>query len=216
MAMVFFAYPAKVPMVHTIIRGLLAGCIGLLLGLGAAQAQIKIVALGDSDFEGRDLAQSETFPGQLEAALKAKGHNVVIKNSGRWGDTTSQLLARLDAGVPPGTQIALVIGGSNDERLGKSFSEIRDNLFTIVKRLRARNIQVLLFLSGPKVRAEANSWNWNKDGLTILGNMREGVPNDKGYYFPDGVHLTRAAYAIAVQRVLPTVEQVVAKVKAGS
>lgn len=199
----------------TVARSLVSfACLALFAT--AAQAQIRIAALGDSDFEGRGLAPSETFPGQLELALRAKGHNVVVTNSGRWGDTTSQLLARLDAGVPPGTQIALVNGGANDERLGKSVSEIRDNLFSIVKQLQARNIQVLLFLNGAKVRAQADSWNWNKDGLTVLGNMREGVPKEKGYYFPDGVHLTRAGYAIAVQRVLPTVEQAVAKVKAGS
>jgi acyl-CoA thioesterase-1 len=199
----------------TVARSLVSfACLALFATV--AQAQIQIVALGDSDFEGRGLAPSETFPGQLELALRAKGYNVTLKNSGRWGDTTSQLLARLDAGVPPGTQIALVNGSANDERLGKSASEIQDSLFTIVKRLRARNIQVLLFLNGAKVRAQADSWNWNKDGLTILGNLREGVPKEKGYYFPDGVHLTRAGYAIAVQRVLPTVEQVVAKVKVGS
>lgn len=199
----------------TAARSLVAfACLALFAT--AALAQIQIVALGDSDFEGRGLAASETFPGQLELALRAKGYNVVVRNSGRWGDTTSQLLARLDAAVPTGTRIALVNGSANDERLGKPVSEIRDNLFTIVQRLRARNVQVLLFLNGAKTRAQADSWNWNKDGPTLLGNVRDGVPRERGYYFPDGVHLARAGYAAAVQRVLPTVEQVVAKSKAGS
>jgi acyl-CoA thioesterase-1 len=193
------------------VRGRIVLWLGLALfaTLPAAQAQIQIAAVGDSVMEGKTLTPGETFPGQLQAALKAKGYNVTVLNSGRWGDTTAQILSRLDKAVPANTQIAIVQGGGNDVRLGKPRSEIRDNLLRIVERLRARNIDVLLFYRNGLPPLEGGTM----DKLTILGEFFQGLsPNTKEYYIDEG-HPSRAGYAVVVQRVLPDVERVVARVK---
>ena len=49
---------------------------------------IRIVAFGDSLSAGYGLRPSQSFPAQLQKALKARGHNVVVDNAGVSGDTT--------------------------------------------------------------------------------------------------------------------------------
>ncbi len=60
----------------------------------------------------------DAFPTVLEAALKAKGHDVVIENAGVSGDTTTGGLDRLDWSVPDGTDGVILELGANDALRG--------------------------------------------------------------------------------------------------
>ena len=82
--------------------------------LGAWPSPIKIVGFGDSLMAGYGLDAGESFPEKLEAALRDKGHDVVIANAGVSGDTTSGGLSRLDWSVPDGTQLVILELGAND------------------------------------------------------------------------------------------------------
>src|SRR3546814_4867110 len=64
--------------------------------LPAAAASVRLMAFGDSLTHGYGLPPGETFPEQLEAALRADGLDVVVLNAGNSGDTTAGGLARLD------------------------------------------------------------------------------------------------------------------------
>src|SRR5262245_43407350 len=55
----------------------------------AADAPVRIVALGDSLTAGFGLPGEAAFPTRLEAALRAKGLAVEISNAGVSGDTSS-------------------------------------------------------------------------------------------------------------------------------
>src|SRR4051812_14097906 len=75
--------------------GLIASVLVLMPRDGLAQAApaqaadgpLRIVVLGDSLVAGYEIAARDAFPAKLEAALKAKGHAVVIENAGVSGDT---------------------------------------------------------------------------------------------------------------------------------
>lgn len=129
---------------------------------------------------------------------------------GEGGDTTAQLLSRLDAAFQPGTKIVLVVGGANDLRHGMSAQDVSDNLYQIVERLRARNIEVLL-IPNKAIGVPAEGWKMNK--LTVLEDFRKGIPREKEFYL-DEVHLNKQGYALVVRRVLPEVEQAITRVKA--
>ena len=79
---------------------LFLGALLLISGECSAQAPIKIVAFGTSNTLGRHLARGQDYPAKLEAALRAKGHNVQVTNAGRNGDMIAGALARLDSAVP--------------------------------------------------------------------------------------------------------------------
>src|SRR6266446_4609065 len=71
----------------------------VLFSTATAFAEIRIVALGDSGIRGKGVPESQAYPAQLEAALRARGHQVTVTNQGVNGDTTTGVLARLDAEV---------------------------------------------------------------------------------------------------------------------
>src|SRR5262249_423117 len=88
---------------------LLAVPLFLALGLRAAWTDpVHIVAFGDSNTAGFRLLNKNTYPSQLERALREKGYDVRVLNSGISGETSSMGLKRFDRAIPPGTDIAIV------------------------------------------------------------------------------------------------------------
>src|SRR5580698_8239538 len=78
------------------------------------------------------------------AARAAKGIAAAIQNAGVSGDTASDGLARLDWSVPDGTEAVILELGANDMLRGFKPQVTRDALDTILRRLAARHIAVLL------------------------------------------------------------------------
>jgi lysophospholipase L1-like esterase len=56
----------------------------------------KVVAIGDSLTAGYGLNISESYPAQLEKALREKSKDVEVVNMGVSGETTAGLLERVD------------------------------------------------------------------------------------------------------------------------
>lgn len=189
-----------------------------LLGT-AAQAQVRIVALGDSNIKGAKMLESDAYPAKLERALRAKGHNVTVKNAGINGNTTSDVLKRMDSDVPQGTQIVILSVGINDKFAGVSAATVATNINSILSRLRARNIEVMAFgaptgQGNPQRRAEVEAM-----GVMVVPAMQDGILDDPNLHAEahkraDNLyHLNSAGYDIVVARTLPQVEALIAKVK---
>ena len=119
----------------------MVGAVGMA---GAAERTIKIVALGDSLSAGYQLPAQDAFPVQLERALRARGLAVEVANAGVSGDTSSGGLARLDWSVPDGTDAVILELGANDMLRAVDPKVTREALTGIVRRLKARRIEVLL------------------------------------------------------------------------
>src|SRR6266436_7702203 len=110
-----------------------------------AFAEVRIVALGDSGIRGMGVPESQAYPAQLEAALRARGHQVTVTNQGVNGDTTAGVLARLDSAAPPGTNIVILKIGINDlVNRHVSPDAIVANKRTIVERLHTKGAEVYL------------------------------------------------------------------------
>jgi acyl-CoA thioesterase-1 len=149
----------------------------ILLAAGAAQAASIIVALGASNTYGRGVGRNEAYPAQLEALLRAKGHNVHVINAGINGDTTGGMMRRLGS-VPKGTAVVILQPGGNDRRRG-SEGDRAENIGAIESQLRARGIRVVLLENG----------------------MLHSLPHQ-----PDGQHLTPEGYRMLAQALLGQVE----------
>jgi acyl-CoA thioesterase-1 len=127
---------------------------GAALGAGEGPPPIpvmgperRILAFGDSLFAGYGLDPAQSYPAQLEAALRAKGVNARIANAGVSGDTTAAGLQRLaftlDAQKEKPDLFILELGG-NDLLRGLSPTETKANLEKMIDELKARDIPVLL------------------------------------------------------------------------
>ncbi len=102
-----------------------------------------IVALGASNTAGYGVGADRAFPAVIERLLAERGIAVRLLNAGISGNTTAEMLARLDRDVPAGTEVVLFQPGSNDERLGIPASERQGNIAVITARLITRGIRVI-------------------------------------------------------------------------
>jgi acyl-CoA thioesterase-1 len=113
----------------------------------AAGPERRILAFGDSLFAGNGVGERESYPAQLEAALRGQGLNVRVTNSGVSGDTSAAGLQRIEfvldnMETPP--DLAIVELGGNDLLRGISPIETRTNIAAILAELQERHIKVLL------------------------------------------------------------------------
>lgn len=113
-----------------------------------AGLQINVLAFGDSLFAGYGLASPEqSYPAQLEQALRKSGHNVRIANAGVSGDTTAagrqRLAFTLDSQSAKPDLVLLELGG-NDLLRGLSPDQTRANLDAMLAELARRTIPVVL------------------------------------------------------------------------
>lgn len=193
----------------------------LVWGASAARAEpIRLVAFGDSLTAGLGLPANEAFPTKLEAALKARGHDVVIENAGVSGDTTTAGLARLDWSVPDGTQGVILELGANDALRGIDPAITEKALDDALARLRERKIPVLIagMLAPPNMGA-AYKQRFDaiypalakKYGVPLYPFFLDGVAGDIKLNQPDGIHPLAQGVDIIVARMLPAVEAFLAQ-----
>jgi acyl-CoA thioesterase I len=185
-------------------------------------APVKIVALGDSLTAGYGLPDREGFVPRLRAALLAKGLGAEIANAGVSGDTASGGLARLDWSVPDGTNAVILELGANDMLRGLNPQTTRDALDAILGRLKDRHIAVLLcgMRAAPNLGGEFSqsfggiySELAAKYGVLLYPFFLDGVAADSNLNQHDGLHPNAAGVDVIVARILPKVEELIARVR---
>jgi acyl-CoA thioesterase-1 len=188
-----------------------------------AAPPVHIVAFGDSLIAGYGLAQQDGFVPRLQAALMAKGIAAEVDNAGVSGDTTSDGLARLDWSVPQGTDAVIVELGANDMLRGFKPEVTRATLDSILQRLTARHIAVLLcgMRAAPNLGADyAAAFEpiypdlAAKYGALLYPFFLDGVAGNLSLLQADGLHPNAAGVSIIVERILPKVEELIAHVHA--
>jgi acyl-CoA thioesterase-1 len=188
----------------------------------AADRPVNIVAFGDSLTAGYGLPANEAFPAQLQRALNAKGFDVNVANAGVSGDTAPGGLARLDWSVPDGTDAVILELGANDALRGFDPAITRKALGAMLRRLRERNISVLLcgMVAPPNMGADyGRAFNSiypdlaAEAGAILYPFFLTGVAADPKLNQGDGLHPTAAGVAVIVDRILPQVEELITRAK---
>jgi acyl-CoA thioesterase I len=189
----------------------------------AVERPIKIVALGDSLTAGLGLPADAAFPARLEGALKAKAVAVTIINAGVSGDTAAGGLGRLDWSVPDDTDAVILELGANDALRGLNPNLTKNALETILQKLADRHIVVLL----AGMRAPRNMGpDYARDFDAIYPALAsahpvvfytfflDGVATDSKLNQGDGLHPNAAGVDAIVARILPRVEELIARARA--
>jgi acyl-CoA thioesterase I len=201
--------------------------IGLTIPTASATSPdrpIKIVALGDSLTAGFGLPRTDAFPAKLTQALIAGGYNVEIADAGVSGDTASDGLSRLDWSVPADTDAVILELGANDMLRGLDPKLTRAVLAQILTRLTARHIPVLLcgMRAAPNLGEDyARAFNpifselaanYAAKNVVLYPFFLDGVAADPKLNQADGLHPNAAGVSIVVARILPKVEELIARV----
>jgi acyl-CoA thioesterase-1 len=208
----------------TSIRALLMSALLLVAALTTAAAEpIRLVALGDSLTAGYGLSRaSDALPARLEAALRARGHDVSIANAGVSGDTTTGGLARLDWAVGEDVDGVIVALGANDMLRGLDPGETEKALDAIVGRLTGRGQSVLVagMLAAPNLGEEyGRAYNGlfravaDRHGALFHPFLLEGVAAVADLNQADGIHPNEKGVAMVVEGLLPAVEQLIARIE---
>jgi acyl-CoA thioesterase-1 len=190
--------------------------------VSAGETPIRIVVLGDSLTAGYGLPAADGFVPRLQTAMAAQSANVEIASAGVSGDTAGDGLARLDWSVPTGTDAAIIELGANDMLRGIDPQVTREALDSILARLAQRHIVVMLcgMKAAPNLGADyGRSFERiypelaAKYGVLLYPFFLDGVAADLKLLQPDGLHPNASGVGVMVRRILPKVEELIARAR---
>jgi len=194
--------------------GLLGAALPVLLAGAAAAEPVRLMAFGDSLTHGYGLPAGETFPEQLEAALRADGLDITVINAGNSGDTTAGGRARLDWALADRPDAVILELGANDGLRGLDPAATFENLDAIMARLTGEGLPVLIagMLAPPNLGREyGDAFNAvyprlaEKYGAPLYAFFLDGVAMDPALNQADGIHPNADGVAEIVRRMKPEV-----------
>ena len=186
----------------------------------ALGAPPRLLVLGDSLTAGFGLAHDDGFEVQLQRALKARGHEVVLIDGAVSGDTSAGGRARLDWALGDGADAAIVELGANDGLRGLDPKDMEANLGAILDSLAAKHIPVLLtgMYAPPNLGPDyQDSFRavfdrlGKRPGVLYDPFFMEGVAMHPELIQADHLHPNAEGVKQEVARLLPLVEQLLGK-----
>lgn len=182
-----------------------------------------VLAFGDSLYAGYGLAPNESFPAQLEQALRERGIAATVRNAGVSGDTSAAGLERLQftlGGLPRKPDLAIVGLGGNDMLRGLDPSETQRNLQSICEQLGERNIPVVLtgMIAAPNLGQDyARRFNSlfgdvaEKCGAALFPFFLQDVVTNPRLMLGDRIHPNADGIAQIVENVEPVIARELGK-----
>ena len=183
----------------------------------------RILVLGDSLSAGFGLKPSQAWPALITEKLREAGLNYEITNASQPGGTTSGGLQRLPAHLKRKVDIFVLELGINDAFRGVPVAQIRNNLQTIVDRVKERNPNVFVIIAGmqlPNYSADDYVFGFGqnyadlaaKNNATLIPYLLEGVGGDPSLNQPDHVHPNAAGQKILADNVWHILEPIAREV----
>ena len=188
----------------------------------AAARTIRLVVLGDSLTAGLGLPPGKAFPDRLQAALRARGWDVDVLNAGVSGDTAADGLARYDWAVPANAGALIVELGANDMLRGLEPEATKKALSAILDKAHAARLPTLIagMRAAPNLGAEYDRAfdaiypALAKDhDVALYPFFLDGVAGDPKLNQADGMHPTAEGVDAIVERIAPSVEEILKQVK---
>jgi len=195
-------------------RGWLAGVLAGAGALAATRAPPVVTLLGDSITAGFGLPAAAALPARLQAALSRLGAAARVRGAGVSGDTTADGLARVDFSVQGDTAVCVVALGGNDLLQGLDPRVTRANLEQVVRRLKARHIDVVLAgLTAPRAIGAGYARDFDSvfpavardTGAVLYPDLLAGVARNSALNQADGIHPNPAGVNIIAARLAPVV-----------
>lgn len=171
----------------------------------------KIIAFGDSLTAGFGLAEKESYPYLLQQRLKTEGYNYEVVNAGVSGETSLGGLERVDWVLEmENVEILILELGANDLLRGLPVAKMKENLTAIIKKAKAKNVQILLcgMLAPPNMGAK-----YQREYVSVFPDLAsehktaflpfilEGIALDPKLNQGDGIHPNAAGAKVLTETV---------------
>ena len=201
-------FNARVPAVAAVL---------LLFAFASARpglAETVVLAFGDSLTAGYGVSAQDSFPVQLEAALKSTETPARVINGSVSGDTSAGGLARIDWLLGEKPDLVIVELGANDGLRGLDPKMTRENMDRIIQRFRDAGVSVLVagMKAPPNLGSEYGasfealySDLARAHGTAFYPFFLDGVAGNPSLNQPDGIHPTAEGVAVIVEKMLPVV-----------
>lgn len=196
--------------------------LSLVLCLGwtavSQAAPFRIVAFGDSLTQGYGLPATQSYPTQLQTALREMGYDVVVINRGVSGDTTADGLARFPYLFVEKEQPGLVLLalGANDMFRRFELDQTETNLRQMLQILKDKNIPVILIgMKAVYHYSPLYKWRFNRIyprladefDAPLIPFFLEGVAMDSSMNQVDGIHPNEYGVTKMVDHTLPVITE---------
>lgn len=192
-----------------------------LAGSQTASKALKIIAFGDSLTAGFGLAEKESYPYLLQQRLKAEGYNYEVINAGVSGETSLGGLERIDWVLEmENVDILILELGANDLLRGLPVAKLKENLAAILKKAKAKNVQILLcgMLAPPNMGAK-----YQREYVSVFPDLAseyktaflpfilEGIALDPKLNQGDGIHPNAAGAKVMTETVYNSLRPILKK-----
>jgi acyl-CoA thioesterase I len=178
-----------------------------------------IFVFGDSLSAGFGLKRSEAYPSLLARKLRAATLNYEVINASTSGGTTEGGLRRLPPYLKRKIDIFILELGINDAFRGTPIDQIRDNLQTIIDKVKAANPVARIVIAGMQMPIYATddyvfafgkmySDLAAKNHAALVRYLLENVGGDPLLNLPDHVHPNAAGQKILAENVWHILEPI--------
>jgi acyl-CoA thioesterase-1 len=157
------------------------------------------VFLGDSLTAGLGLSPEQAYPALIQQKIDADSLDYQVVNAGVSGDTSAGGLSRLDWALEGDVRVMVVALGGNDGLRGLPAAELKKNLGTIIERVQAKHITVVLAgMEAPPNFGQDYIVQFHKVypelarqyGVPLVPFLLQGVAGIDGLNQRDGIHPT--------------------------
>ena len=184
-----------------------------LLSYTSAEAQQQtILFFGDSITAGYGLDEEQAYPALIQQKIDSLGaeHNVV--NAGLSGETTAGGARRVDWILQQEIDIFVLGLGGNDGLRGIDPSNTKENIETIITKVKAKNSDIEIVLAGmeaPPNLGEQYTQRFRQlfsdvaeqHKLTFIPFLLEDVAGIRELNQPDGIHPTAEGQQIIADNI---------------
>jgi acyl-CoA thioesterase I len=188
-------------------------------------SEVTIIAFGDSLTMGYGLPASESYPAQLEAALRTEGYSAKVINAGVSGETTRGNLerAKFIRGQNPDI-VLLGIGGNDALRLlplAETEKNIRETI-TILQSGENPPVVVLLKMQAPLTSGLGYKREFDglydtlaeEYGTLVVPFITPELFLDSNNKLSDGIHYNQVGYKKVVdEHILPVLRLLLEKLE---
>jgi len=190
----------------------------LAAGAATPPSQGTIVAFGDSLTAGYGVAESDSYPAQLQRKLHQAGYRWTVINAGISGETSTGALERVEWVLRLRPDIVILETGANDGLRGQDPDHTRKNIERIVSSLQDKGVVVVLAGMrmlrnlGPAYTAKFNAIYpriAKERKVTLIPFFLDKVAGKENLNLSDGVHPTGRGYAIVTENVYPYLLQAI-------
>ena len=156
--------------------------------------------------------------------MRKQGHDVTVVDGGVSGDTTTGGLARLDWTLGDGADAVILELGANDMLRGIDPKVPDANLDKMLATFKARHIPVLLagMHTTPSMgRDYSDAFDAiyptlaRKYGVALYPFFLDGIIGDASLHLADGLHPNAAGVDVIVEKILPSVDDLLKQVGQG-